>query len=191
MRITGYQISTSGSVTDNKTYYTDAAGVIADNFAVGDVIMFTTNNKGYISKGNGTARTLVKKFSPSSAFEAGTWGEGDTYSSTTKYNQVYAGLLLGCDSSTGTQMFDLALVNTVAECENASGTSFSAGSSVPYFTFDTEATNDADKVVKQSGTYDMSSIPAYNDTAASESPSAAKVFVYRYSDKVRMVYIIK
>lgn len=188
--VTGYQISTSGAVTE-KSYYTDAVGVISGKFSVGDVIMFTTNNKGYISNGDGSARTLVKKFSPSSAFVSGTWGEGNTYSSTTKYNQVYSGLLLGCDSSTGTQMFDLALVDTVAECETANGTSFSAGSSVVYFTYDTEATNDADKVVKQDGMFDLSSVPAYNDTASSDSPSAAKIFVYRYSDAVRMVYIIK
>ncbi len=187
--VTGYQISTSGTVTE-KTYYTDELGLIYDNYRSGDVIVFTTNSKGQISRGAGGLRTLDIKFSPRD-FEGGDWGEGATYVDNVKYSHVYAGLMLGSAIDSTTQMFDLALVDDALDCLTAEAKSFTTTANTTFFTYDDgEDVKDADRVVNQGTNFDLAYANAF-DPENPELSAPSKVFVYKYADRVRMVYVIK
>ncbi|MBR0278180.1 MAG: S-layer homology domain-containing protein, partial [Clostridia bacterium] len=57
-KVTGYDVSTAGTVT-TKTVYTSDAGVIRDNYSIGDVIVYALNNKGEVN-----SSTIKLMFSP-------------------------------------------------------------------------------------------------------------------------------
>ena len=183
-RVTGYQITSSGSVSEI-TVDTARTNVIYGNYSIGDIIMYVTDNKGYLKEAS-----IVDVISPS-AFAA-----KNTHVGTHKYNsslytcELYSGLLLGSDIDGTIQMFDLAVTDSVSECEYADAVSFTTTSSTKYFTYDSSL-SDSSKVTRQEGTLDLASFASYNDTIDTDSPAAAKVFVYRYSGNPKLVYVIK
>ena len=186
--VKGYKITTSGTITSDFEVYTDRAGVISDNYEIGDVIIYVTNNKGYLKEAS-----LIDALKVSD-FEA-----GSEHTGTEKYNgknytcELVSGLLIGSaiDKDGITQMFDLALEDDVEDCETTDAVmSFNANSSTKYFTYDSSAT-DKEKVRKQDDVLDLESFASYQATKDTEDPSAAKIFVYTYAGAPKLVYVIK
>ena len=186
-KVTGYQVSTSGSISE-KTVYTSAVGVISGKYSVGDVIMYVTDNKGYLKDSGTTLKHLLDVDSYASQFEH----VGDNkVNNSTYYCELYTGMLIGADidESTGTQMFDLAMANTVGECATAQTYSMTANKSVKYFVYDSTKT-DNEKLTQQDD-LDLTGFASYNGTLESGAPTATKIFVYKYNNTVRMMMIIK
>ena len=184
--VKGYKITTSGTITSDFEVYTDRAGVISDDYEIGDVIIYVTNNKGYIKEAS-----LIDALKVSD-FEA-----GSEHTGTEKYNgknytcELVSGLLLGSAIDGSTQMFDLALENDAEDCATTEDIkSFTTNTSTKYFTYDSSAT-DKEKVRKQDDVLDLESFASYNATMDTDTPSAAKIFVYTYGGAPRLVYVIK
>lgn len=184
-KVTGYQVSSSGSVTE-KTVYTAATGVIYGNYSVGDVIMYVTDNQGYLKA------TSIVDLLDIDQFE-GKFQNVDTnkVNTTTYYCELYSGMLIGADidENTNTQMFDMALADTVEECATAQTYSMTAKSSVKYFVYDSSKSDN--QRLTQAEAVELTAYPSYNDTYASEQPAATKMFVYKYNNVIRMIMIIK
>ena len=181
--VTGYQVSSSGSVTE-KTIYSEYAGMFS-GYSVGDVIMYVEDNKGYVTDTATTLKLLVD----AENFVAGSSHLGD-YAAKTNYSEFITGLLYGAGVDGSTQMFDIATVNSVAACETAEATSLTANSSVKYFVYDSTQTDAAKKLTKHDS-LELESFPAYLGTKDDETPSATKMFVYIYNKVVKMIMIIK
>ncbi len=177
-KVVGYQISASGAVTEDKEYYTDSTNVIYGEYSVGDIIMFVTDNKGYINED--TIIDVLDADSFNAGFEHVTDSKTD---STAYYCELYQGLLMGADDS---GLFDLAIADEPADCEDADVYSLTAPSSTKYFVYDSSL-KDSEKISKQDS-FDLTSLACYNDT---DGEDAAKLFVYRYNKTVRMIVIIK
>lgn len=183
-KVTGYQISSNGTVTDEKVVYTDSSGVIYGNYSVGDIIMYETDNKGYLNED-----TIIDVLDADN-FEAGFNHVTDKKpDSTAYYCELYQGLLVGADVDGSTQMFDIATVDTPAECADGDTYSFTSSSSTKFFVYDSQE-KESEKISKQES-FDITSLASYNDTFETDTPEAAKLFVYRYNKVVRMVVIIK
>ncbi len=183
-RVVGYQISSNGTVTANKEYYTASDGVVYGEYSVGDVLVFVTDNKGYIKED-----TIILALDADN-FEAGkkVIKEG----STTHQTELYKGLLLGADydgESTTVQMFDMELVDTPAECTGELDYSGRTSSSTKFFVYDPEAKG-ADKLTQQDG-FDLTSLASYNETIETGTPLAAKLFIYEYYGAVRAIIVVK
>lgn len=183
-KVTGYQISSSGTITDEKVVYTAALGDISDDYSIGDIIMYVTDNKGYLKKDSIVDVFDADNFAPS--FKHVTSSRPD---STAYYCELYQGLLVGADIDGSTQMFDLAIADDPADCEESDTYSFVCPSSTKFFVFDSNK-KDSEKISKQDS-FDLTSLESYNDTVETGTPEAAKLFVYRYNKVVRMVIIIK
>ncbi|MEE1042948.1 MAG: S-layer homology domain-containing protein, partial [Clostridia bacterium] len=189
-KVTGYQISTSGTVTE-KTVYTTGVGVISGKYSVGDVIMYVADSKGYLVDDSATTGTKFKQLLNVKSFANGFEHVGNNKYNTVAYNcELYAGLLIGADVDGTTQMFDIAMTNNPADCGTAQAYSMSANSSVKYFVYDSTKTSDSDKLTQQDA-LDLTAFASYNDTIQSGTPNATKMFVYKYNNVVRMIMIIK
>lgn len=184
--VRGYKITTSGTLTADYEIETDRLGVISDDYEIGDVIVFVTNNKGY-----------VKEASIIEAVDVESFAAGSEHLGTEKYNgrnytaEMVSGLLVGSVLDGTTQMFDLALEDDVEDCETTEDImSFTTNSTTKYFTYNSTATS-REKVTKQDDVLDLESFASYNATKETEEPSAAKIFVYTYGGTPRLVYVIK
>ncbi len=187
-KVTGYQITSSGTVSE-KTYFTSDANVIAGEYSVGDVIIFVTNNKGYINE-----ETIIHALDADD-FEAGkkTISEG----STTHQTVLYRGLLVGAQVDGTTQLFDIALEDEPEDCEGSDKVySRSAPSSTKFFVYDPEAKG-SDKITQQES-FDLTSLSSFNETVVKDeeteevvSAEAAKLFVYEYYGSVRAIIVVK
>ncbi len=184
-KVVGYNISTSGAVS-TKTVYSASAGDISDNYEIGDVIVYAVTNSGEIN-----TKTIRKLFSPKDYVAQRTRLDNTKYDGINYYSEQFSGMLLGSDLDDTNQMFDIALVQEVSECESAESVSFNANGNTKYFTYNTKATSNESKVTQQEGTLDLSSFPSYIETQEKGEPNATKLFVYKYGENVRMVYVIK
>ncbi len=180
-RVIGYQISSSGSVTADKEYYTSDVDVIAGEYSVGDVIIFVTDNKGYIKED-----TIIQVLDVDD-FEAGK--KSIKTGSTTHQTDLYRGLLVGADLDGTTQIFDMALVDTPEECEEGSIYSGKASSSVKFFVYDPDAKG-SEKITQQES-FDLTSLASYNETVETGDPEAAQLFIYSYYGSVRAIIVVK
>ena len=178
--VKGYQITSSGTVSE-KEYYTAEVDVIAGRYSIGDAIIFVQDNQGYIKED-----TIIVALDADD-FEAGkkTIKEG----SSTHYTELYRGLLVGADLDGTTQVFDLALVDDVEDCESGDIYAGRAGSSVKFFVYDPNAKG-SEKITQQDS-FDLKSLSSYNETVETGSPEAAKLFVYSYYGSVRAVIVVK
>ncbi len=181
--VTGCQISYNGSVSE-KTIYGESAGMF-NGYSIGDVIMYVEDNKGYVTD---TATTLNRVVDADN-FVADSWYLGNK-SSGTAYSEFVTGLLYGAGVDGSSQMFDIATVNTAAECATAEAISLTASSSVKYFVYDSAETDNSKKITQQDA-LDLTAFPAYLETCNSGTPSATKMFVYIYNKSVKMIMIIK
>ena len=176
--VKGYQITSSGTVSE-KEYYTADTNVIArKECSVGDALIFVTDNKGYIKED-----TIILALDTDN-FEAGK--KTISTGSTTHQTDIYRGLLIGADMDGTTQIFDLALVNTPDQCENGEVYSGKASSSVKFFVYDSETAK-----ITQQDSFDLTSLASYNATKDTETPQAAKLFIYSYYGSVRAVIVVK
>lgn len=189
-KVTGYQISTSGTVSE-KTVYTTGIGVVSGKYSVGDVIMYVADNKGYLVDDSLTTANKFKLLLDVSNFTNGFEHVGNSKYNTVAYNcELYSGLLVGADVDGSTQMFDIAMTNDPAQCGTAQTYSMTANSSVKYFVYDSSKASDIEKLV-QHDTLDLTAFASYNDTVATGTPSASKMFAYKYNNVVKMIMIIK
>ena len=183
--VKGYKITNSGTITADFEVETESAGVISDNYEIGDIIMYVTNNKGYLKEASMVDVLDVDSFSADIAHVGDEKYNGKYYTC-----ELVSGLLLGSDLEGTTQMFDLAIEDDPEDCATAEEVSFNTNSSTKYFTYDSSAT-DKEKVRKQDDVLDLGSFASYNATKDTETPSASKVFVYSYAGNPRLVYVIK
>lgn len=184
--VKGYKITTSGTLTSSYEVETDRAGVISNNYEIGDVIVFVTNNKGYLKEASLIEAVKVDSFAAGNAHLGTEKYNGKNYNS-----ELISGLLIGSNLDGTTQMFDLALEDDVEDCgatENIM--SFNTNSTTKYFTYDSSAIS-KEKVTKQDDVLDLESFASYEATKDTEEPSAAKIFVYSYVGVPRLVYVIK
>jgi len=179
--VKGFQVTSSGSVSE-KEYYTSEVDVIAGEYSVGDVIVFVTDNKGYIKED-----TIILALDADD-FEAGK--EHIKEGSSTHYTDLYKGLLVGADLDGTTQAFDLALVDDIEDCADTDKIySGRASTSVKFFVYDPEATG-SKKITQQDG-FDLTSLASFNETVETGSPEAAQLFVYSYYGSVRAIVVVK
>lgn len=175
--VKGFQVTSSGSVSE-KEYYTSEVDVIAGEYSVGDVIIFVTDNKGYIKEDSIILALDADDFeSDSKSIKTG---------STSHHTDLYKGLLKGADDD-GT--FVLSFVDDVEECEDGDNETFTATSSVKFFVYDPEATG-SKKITQQDG-FDLTSLASFNETVETDSPEAAQLFVYSYYGSVRAIVVVK
>ena len=178
--VKGYQITSSGTVSE-KEYYTADTNVIAGEYSVGDALIFVTDNKGYIKED-----TIIVALDTDN-FEAGK--KTISTGSTTHQTTLYRGLLIGADMDGTTQIFDLALTNNVEECASADTYPGRASTSVKFFVYDPDAKG-SEKIAQQDS-FDLSSLASYNVTKDTETPQAAKLFVYSYYGSIRAIIVVK
>ncbi len=178
--VTGYQVTSSGSVSE-KSYYTADVDVIASNYSVGDAIIFVTDNKGYIKED-----TIILALD-ADEFEADK--EVIKEGSSTHYTELYKGLLVGADIDGTSQMFELALVDDPEDCSDGTTYSNKASSSTKFFVYDPEAKG-SEKITQQDG-FDLTSLASYNETVETGTPEAAKLFIYAYYGAVRAIIVVK
>ncbi len=178
--VKGYQITSSGTVSE-KEYYTADTNVIAGEYSVGDALIFVTDNKGYIKED-----TIIVALDTDN-FEAGK--KTISTGSTTHQTTLYRGLLIGADMDGTTQIFDLALTNNVEECASADTYPGRASTSVKFFVYDSDAKG-SEKIAQQDS-FDLSSLASYNATKDTETPQAAKLFVYSYYGSIRAIIVVK
>lgn len=178
-RVVGYQISSSGTVTENKEVYAEV-GDIYDNYSIGDVIMYVTDNKGYIKK------DAIVDCLDADNFKAGK--DKPISSSSYSANRV-KGLLVGADLDGTSQIFDLALTNNPEDCGDATIYSNKAPSSTKFFVYDPEAKG-SEKITQQDG-FDLTSLPSYNETKDTDEIKASKLFVYDFDGAVRVIIVVK
>ena len=178
--VKGYQITSSGTVSE-KEYYTADTNVIAGEYSVGDALIFVTDNKGYIKED-----TIIPALDTDN-FEAGK--KTISTGSTTHQTDIYRGLLIGADMDGTTQIFDLALTNNVEECASADTYPGRASSSVKFFVYDSDAKSN--EKITQQDSFDLASLASYNATKDTETPQAAKLFIYSYYGSVRAVIVVK
>jgi len=181
-KVDGFKITSSGSVS-KETLYTEGTGVIAGKYTPGDVIMYVLDNKGNLKDTPTTLKHLLDVENFVSNKETINTG------STTNYTSIYSGLLVGAAVDNSTQMFDLAMTNNVADCATANTNSMTAGSSVKYIVYD--STKTGDDMITQHEKLDLTAFASYNDTVASGTPAATKLFVHEYNGTVRMIMVIK
>ena len=174
--VKGFQVTSGGSVSE-KEYYTAEAGDMSD-YSVGDVLIFVTDNKGYIKED-----TIILALD-ADKFKSG--HEEIKEGSLTYQTDLYKGLLKGADDD-GT--FVLSFVDDVEECEDGDNETFTATSSVKFFVYDPEATG-SKKITQQDG-FDLTSLAAYNETVETGSPEAAQLFVYSYHGSVKAIVVVK
>ena len=174
--VKGFQVTSGGSVSE-KEYYTAEAGDMSD-YSVGDVLIFVTDNKGYIKED-----TIILALD-ADKFKSG--HEEIKEGSLTHQTDLYKGLLKGADDD-GT--FVLSFVDDVEECEDGDNETFTATSSVKFFVYDPEATG-SKKITQQDG-FDLTSLAAYNETVETGSPEAAQLFVYSYYGSVKAIVVVK
>ena len=178
--VKGYQITSSGTVSE-KEYYTADTNVIAGGeYSVGDALIFVTDNKGYIN-----AKTIILALDADD-FESGHKHISEGATNSSQYTDLYKGLLIGADMDGTTQIFDLALVNTPDQCENGEVYSGKASSSVKFFVYDSETAK-----ITQQDSFDLSSLASYNATKDTETPQASKLFIYSYYGSVIAVIVVK
>ena len=178
--VKGYQVTSSGTVSE-KEYYTADTNVIAGKeCSVGDALIFVTDNKGYIN-----AKTIILALDADD-FESGHKHISEGATNSSQYTDLYKGLLKGADDD-GT--FVLSFVDDVEECEDGDNETFTATSSVKFFVYDPEATG-SKKITQQDG-FDLTSLAAYNETVETGSPEAAQLFVYSYDGSVKAIVIVK
>ena len=178
--VTGYQITSSGSVSE-KSYYTETDGIIYGEYSIGDTLVFVTDNKGYIKED-----TIILALD---ADDFDSHKEVIKTGSTTHYTELYRGLLVGADVDGTTQQFDLALTDNVEECMDADVYSGRAGSSTKFFVYDSEA-NGSEKISQQES-FDLTSLASYNETIETGTPEAAKLFIYSYYGSVKAIIVVK
>jgi len=147
------------------------------------VIMYVLDNKGNLKDTPTTLKHLLDVENFVSNKETINTG------STTNYTSIYSGLLVGAAVDNSTQMFDLAMTNNVADCATANTNSMTAGSSVKYIVYD--STKTGDDMITQQEKLDLTAFASYNDTVASGTPAATKLFVHEYNGTVRMIMVIK
>ncbi|MBR5518777.1 MAG: S-layer homology domain-containing protein [Clostridia bacterium] len=179
--VKGFQVTSSGSVSE-KEYYTSEVDVIAGEYSIGDVIIFVTDNKGYIKEDS------IILALDADDFEADhiKIKEG----SSTHYTELHKGLLVGADLDGTTQAFDLALVDDVEDCADTDDIySGRASSSVKFFVYDPAASGS--KKITQQDSFDLTSLASFNETVETGSPEAAQLFVYSYYGSVRAVVVVK
>lgn len=182
-KVTGIQITSSGTVTADKVVYAEA-GDIYDNYSIGDVIMYVTDNKGYVK-----ADAIID------GLDADNFDSGKTIvktGSTTHQTSLYRGLLLGAafdGDSTTTQFFDIELVDDAEDCTGEMDYSNKATSSTKFFVYD-PAAKGSEKITQQDS-FDLTSLASYNETVETGTPDAAKLFVYDYYGAVRAIIIVK
>lgn len=180
-KVTGYQINSGGTVTADMVVYTSSLGVISNNYSVGDIIIYVTDNKGYLKEDSIINALDADKFKTQEIVIK----EGSTTHST----ELYSGLLVGADIDGTSQMFDLALTNAAVDCADAEVYSNKATSSTKFFVYDSGA-KDSEKITQQES-FDLTSLASYNETYETGTPEAAKLFVYEYYGSVRMIVIVK
>lgn len=180
-KVTGYQINSNGSVTEDKVVYTSSLGDISNNYSVGDIIIYVTDNKGYLKKDSIINALDADKFKTQEIII----NEGSKTHST----ELYSGLLVGADIDGSTQMFDLALTDNPEDCADVEAYSNKATASTKFFVYDSEA-KDSEKITQQES-FDLTSLASYNETYETGTPEAAKLFVYEYYGAVRMIVIVK
>ncbi len=180
-KVTGYQISYSGTVTADKEFLTDGVGVVSGKYKIGDVIMYVTNNKGYVAGGENKLECVldVADFTP---------GQSDVIVYSNTGAQMTQGLLVGAELDGSKHTFILAMTDDPEECEDAKQETFET-STKNFFVYDSEKTGD--KKVAKDDSFDLTSLVSYNDTVESGTPNAAKLFVYEYDGSVRAIVIIK
>ena len=144
-------------------------------------MIFVTDNKGYIKKD-----TIILALNTDN-FEAGK--KTISTGSTTHQTDIYRGLLIGADMDGTTQIFDLALTNNVEECASADTYPGRASSSVKFFVYDSDAKSN--EKITQQDSFDLASLASYNATKDTETPQAAKLFIYSYYGSVRAVIVVK
>ena len=178
--VKGYQVTSSGTVSE-KEYYTADTNVIAGEYSVGDALIFVTDNKGYIKED-----TIILSLNTDN-FEAGK--KTISTGSTTHQTDIYRGLLMGAGMDGTTQIFDLALTNNVEECASADTYPGRASSSVKFFVYDPDGKSN--EKITQQDSFDLASLASYNATKDTETPQAAKLFIYSYYGSVRAVIVVK
>lgn len=183
-KVVGYQVSSNGTVTADKTYYTASEGVIYGEYSVGDVLVFVTDNKGYVKED-----TIIH------VLDADDFAAGEKTISTTGVSYVtkfYRGLLLGADfdgESTTVQLFDMEKVDSPADCTGELDYSGRTSSSTKFFVYDPQASG-SDRITQQDS-FDLSSLASYNETVGTANVAAAKLFVYTYDGSVKAIIVVK
>ena len=179
--VKGYQINSSGSVSE-KEFYTTEPDVIAGEYSVGDVLIFVQNNQGYIKEDS------IILALDADDFEAG--HKKIKEGSSTHYTDLYKGLLVGADLDGTTQAFDLALVDDVEDCADTDDIySGRASTSVKFFVYDPSATGS--KKITQQDSFDLTSLASFNETVETGDPEAAQLFIYSYYGSIRAIVVVK
>ncbi len=190
-KVTGYQI-TNGGVVSEKTYETASTGVISGKFTVGDIIMFVTDNKGYL-KYSANDTNVFRHILDVDANSLQTSSVNITYKNTAA--NMYQGLLVGADVDGSKQTFILAMTNDPLACNDESIQKTFEASIKNYFVIDNSKEN-SEKITKDESLV-LTSIDCYNDTVVKDengvvtAAKASKMFVYTYDSYVKMVVIIK